>query len=86
MVPCLSQGQLKGTFTLPNSILLSETLESSLPGVPYYELLIVSAAGTVVVQSPSGLWGQGGRVAALAPGAERVAWSLGYTMHLNQRD
>lgn len=77
MLPCASHGQFKGTFTMPDSALLFETSETSHQNSPDEVLLVVSAAGTAVMQSPPGLWGQGGNANALAPGADRVAWSLG---------
>lgn len=77
MIPCLCQGQIKGTFTMPDSALLFETSEISPPNSSDEVLLVVSTKGTAVVHSPPGLWGQGGRVTALAPGAGRIAWSLG---------
>ena len=77
ILPCASQERVKGTFALPNSALLFETSETSHQNSPDEVLLVVSTSGTTVVHSPTGLWGQGGNVNALAPGAERVAWSLG---------
>jgi len=73
MRPCASQEQVKGTFTLPNSLLLFQT---SVPGVPGEPLIVVSTTGVIVVQAKAGLWGQMGTVHALAPSADRVAWSL----------
>lgn len=77
MLPCASQEQIKGTFTLPNSALLFETSETSPPNSSDEVLLVVSTAGTTVVHSPTGLWGQGGTVTALASGTDHVSWSLG---------
>ena len=77
MLPCASQEQVKGTFKLPNSAILFETSETSPPNSSDEVLLVVSTTGTTVVHSPLGLWGQGGNVNALSPGAGRVAWSLG---------
>jgi Tol biopolymer transport system component len=73
MLPCESQKQVKGTFTLPNSVLLFQT---SVPGVPGEPLIAVSTTGPTVVQAKDGFWGQMGTIPALAPGADRVAWSL----------
>lgn len=77
MLPCASQERVKGTFTMPDSALLFETSETTPPNSSDEVLLVVSTTGTVVVHSPPGLWGQGGRVTGLAPGADRVTWSLG---------
>jgi hypothetical protein len=74
MLPCASQERVKGTFTLPNSVLLFQT---SVPGVPGEPLIAVSTTGAIVVQAKAGFWGQMGTVPALAPGTDRVAWSLG---------
>jgi Tol biopolymer transport system component len=73
MLPCASQEQVKGTFTLPNSVLLFQTSVSWVPGEP---LIVVSTTGVIVVQAKAGYWGQMGTVPALSPGADRVAWSL----------
>jgi Tol biopolymer transport system component len=76
ILPCACFGQVKGTFTLPESVLLFET---PLPEAPYEVLLVVSTTGTVKVSSPPGFAIESLFTdAALAPGADRVAW--GYAL------
>jgi Tol biopolymer transport system component len=76
MFPCVCFGQIKGTFTLPGSALLFVT---PLPEAPYEELFVVSSTGTIKVGSPPGFAIESLFTdAALAPGADRVAW--GYAL------
>lgn len=76
-LPCMSNGQSDGTFTLPDSTLLFET-QTVLRGAPHQELLVVSDTGTSVIQSPAGYFGEDYNTVfpALAPGADRIAWGL----------
>src|ERR1700757_2665871 len=77
-IPCVSYGQIEGTFIMPNSTLLFETTEISPTRVPFQELVVVSTGGAVVVRSPAGFLGEDYNTVfpALAPGADRVAWGL----------
>jgi hypothetical protein len=82
MLPCASQEQVKGTFTLPDSVLLFQTSVPALPGEP---LIVVSTTGAIVVQPRAGYWGQMGTVPALAPGADLVVWSLALPNDSNRK-
>ena len=82
VLPCASQERVKGTFALPNSVLLFQT---SVPGLPNEPLIVVSTTGAIIVQAKAGYWGQMGTVPALAPGADRVAWSLVSPSDLNKK-
>jgi Tol biopolymer transport system component len=76
MLPCASYGQVRGTFALPDSVLMFGS-ETSPPTTPNVELLLVSTTGTVVVQSRAGSLGQHyNALPALSPRGDRVAWGL----------